>query len=79
MIKLYLIAKQGYAVMHTVQEITQAITRLPEEELARFREWFEGFDARAWDKLIESDIESGKLDSLANQAIADFRAGKCEG
>lgn len=64
--------------MHTVQEITQAISRLPREELARFREWFEEFDASAWDKQIESDIESGKLDGFANQAMADFYAGKCK-
>jgi hypothetical protein len=70
--------KQGGAVVHTVQEIKQAISQLPQEELARFREWFDDFDARAWDKQIESDIEAGKLDNLANQAIADFRAGKCE-
>lgn len=63
-------------MMHTVQEIKQAISRLSPEELAHFREWFEAFDANVWDKQFEEDARSGKLDPLANQAIADFRAGK---
>jgi len=57
--------------MQTVQEITQ-------EELARFREWFDEFDAKVWDKQFEADVKSGKLDRLANQAVAEFRAGKCK-
>lgn len=62
--------------MRTVQEIEQAISQLSPEELARFREWFYEFDAEAWDKQFETDARAGKLDKLANQAIADFRAGK---
>lgn len=62
--------------MSTVQEIEQAVSRLSLEELARFREWFDEFDAKVWDKQFEADAKSGKLDKLANQAIADFRAGK---
>jgi len=62
--------------MYTVQEIEQAVSRLSLQDLARFREWFEEFDAKLWDKQFEQDAKSGKLDHLANQAIADFRAGK---
>lgn len=64
--------------MQTVQEIEQVISRLPQEELARFREWFEEFDAKVWDEQIEVDAKSGKLDRLAEQAIADFHEGKCK-
>ena len=64
------------SAMRTVQEIEKAVSRLPLEELARFREWFDEFDAKVWDKQFEADAKSGKLDKLANQAIADFRAGK---
>jgi hypothetical protein len=63
--------------MHTVQGIEQAISRLSHEELARFREWFDEFDAKAWDEQFEADAKSGKLDRFADQAIADFCAGKC--
>ena len=62
----------------TIQEIEQAITELSEKELAHFREWFEEFDAEAWDDQIERDAKSGKLDKLADKAIRDFRAGKAK-
>jgi len=60
----------------TIHEIEQAITELSPREMARFREWFEEFDAQAWDEQFEHDANSGKLDKLANKAIADFNAGK---
>lgn len=63
-------------IKRTVQEIEQAISQLSPEELARFQEWFYEFDAEAWDKQFETDARAGKLDKLANRAIADFRAGK---
>jgi hypothetical protein len=64
--------------MSAVMELEQAVSQLPPKELARFRKWFEEFDARMWDKQFEQDAESGKLDKLAREAIADFRAGKCQ-
>jgi hypothetical protein len=54
--------------MLTVQEIERAISQLPFDDLARFREWFDEFDAKAWDKQFEADVRSGKLDKLANRA-----------
>ena len=62
--------------MHTVQEIEQAVSRLSREELARFREWFDEFEANLWDRQFENDAQSGKLDKLAGRAVAEFRAGK---
>jgi hypothetical protein len=62
----------------TIHEIEQAITELSPREMARFREWFEEFDAQAWDEQFEHDANSGKLDKLANKAIADFNAGKAK-
>ena len=64
--------------MQAVQELQAAISQLSAEELARFREWFDKFDAEVWDRQFEEDAKSGKLDQLANQAIADFQAGKCK-
>ncbi|MEW6095547.1 MAG: BrnT family toxin [bacterium] len=63
--------------MSTVQEIEKAITQLPKDGLAVLREWFEEFDAKMWDRQFEEDAQSGKLEKLANEAIADFRAGRC--
>jgi hypothetical protein len=59
----------------TIQEIEQAIAELAPKDLARFREWFEEFDAQTWDDQFEHDAKSGKLDKLADKAIADYRAG----
>ena len=35
------------------------------------------FEAQVWDKQIEEDIEAGKLDRLAEEALADFEANRC--
>ena len=64
--------------MRAMKELQSAISQLSAEELARFREWFDKFDAEVWDRQFEEDAKSGKLDQLANQAIADFQAGKCK-
>ena len=64
--------------MQAVQELQSTVSQLSAEELARFREWFDKFDAEVWDRQFEEDAKSGKLNQLANQAIADFQAGKCK-
>ena len=64
--------------MRTVPEIQSAVSKLSGDELIRFREWFYEFATKAWDKQFEEDVKSGKIDQLANQAIADFKAGKCK-
>jgi hypothetical protein len=62
--------------MLTVKELENEVARLSREELARFRAWFDEFDAQAWDRQFESDANSGKLDRLADSAVTDYRAGK---
>ena len=62
----------------SIHEIEQAITELSADELARFREWFEEFDAQMWDEQLENDAKAGKLDKLADKAKSDFRAGKAK-
>lgn len=62
--------------MSTIEEIERAVTDLDPIELSRFRAWFLEFDAREWDRQIESDVASGRLDTLAEEALAEFRAGK---
>ena len=51
----------------TIHEIEQAITELSPKELARFRHWFDEFDAQVWDDQFESDANSGKLDKLVDK------------
>ena len=63
-------------MMRTVQEIEQAVAQLSKDQLAEFRAWYEQFNAEAWDRQIEEDIAAGKLDALADAAIADHQAGR---
>ncbi len=44
---------------------------------ARFRAWFERFDAADWDQQLEHDVQSGALDWLAEEALADLKDGRC--
>lgn len=62
----------------SITEIEQAITELSPEELARFREWFQEFDAQVWDEQIEKDAKTGKLDKIADKAVDEYRAGKAK-
>jgi hypothetical protein len=62
--------------MAKLEEIEKAVAGLAPNDLARFREWFETFDGARFDEKIERDAASGKLDRLADQAIADFRKGR---
>jgi hypothetical protein len=62
--------------MSTVEEIESAIQNLSLSELAVLRSWFESFDASAWDQQFEQDVVQGKLDSLADEALNDFNAGR---
>jgi hypothetical protein len=62
--------------MTTTEDIEKAVEQLSPRELARFRAWFEAFDADQFDVAIERDAQAGKLDALAEEAIAAHRAGK---
>lgn len=58
----------------TVEAIESAIQRLPPSDLAEFRRWFAEFDSARWDAQIEADANAGKLDALANEALAEYRS-----
>ena len=62
--------------MTTLEEIEKAVSDLPIDELAKFRAWFEEYEAARFDRKIERDAATGRLDRLAEQALADFRAGR---
>lgn len=63
--------------MNTVHEIQSAVSRLSREELTAFRVWFQEFDAEAWDRQFEADVNAGRLDSLAEEALSDLHEGRC--
>jgi hypothetical protein len=60
----------------TLRELEQTIAKLPPAELSEFREWFLRFDGDRWDERIEKDAASGKLESLAQAALREFRSGQ---
>jgi hypothetical protein len=57
----------------TVEDIEEAILRLPPNELARFRAWFAEFEAGRTTPKFEPEATASKLGRLAGRAIADFR------
>ena len=63
--------------MSTVDEIEDAIRKLPDEDLATLRAWFAEFDAAGWDRQFEEDVAEGRLDALADEALRDGREGRC--
>ena len=62
--------------MTKIEKLERDIRGLSAKELAAFREWFAAFDAAAWDQQLEEDVKAGKLDTLADTALADHRAGR---
>jgi hypothetical protein len=63
--------------MNTVAEIEDAIGKLPEKDLAKLRAWFAEFDAANWDRQFEQDVAEGRLDALADEALREWREGRC--
>jgi hypothetical protein len=63
--------------MNKVEEIEREIQKLTPSELGTFRKWFLEFDAEAWDRQIEEDARSGKLDRMASRALKSFESGGC--
>ena len=62
--------------MSQIEMLEQKVKRLSLKELAAFRSWFIEFDAAEWDRQMEIDSDSGKLDRLAQTAMEEHRAGK---
>ncbi len=61
----------------SVLDLERTITKLPRQELDVFARWFEEFMADEWDRRIEGDIETGRLNKVGAKALQDLEAGKC--
>jgi hypothetical protein len=64
--------------MHSLKEVEQAISNFSNSELEGFRNWYEEFDAKLWDKQFEDDVKNGKLEELTNAALTDFHSNKAK-
>jgi hypothetical protein len=62
--------------MTKVEKLENEVQRLNPDELAAFRDWFRRYDSDEWDKVIERDVSAGRLDNLAEEAIAAHKAGR---
>jgi len=56
--------------MSKVENIEREIQKLTPSELEAFRRWFREYDSDEWDRQIEEDVRAGKLDKLAEEALA---------
>ena len=62
--------------MTRVEEITAAIAELPPDQVAQVRQWLNERVEAEWDAQIEQDERAGRLDALADRALAEYRAGR---
>ena len=62
--------------MTKVEHIERQIEDLSKEELLELRRWWAQHDAATWDAQLEGDVEAGKLDRLADEALGDHAAGR---
>ena len=60
-------------------EILEAVKRLPEEQKGEFLDRLREVDFEdAWDRQIEADAKTGRLDPLWQQALKDIEAGRAK-
>jgi hypothetical protein len=62
--------------MNTLIEIETAIQQLPESNVRELALWLEEYLEEQWDRQIEQDYKSGKLDRLISRAEADIKANR---
>ena len=65
--------KSCYVDHMKVEDIAEAVARLPPDELARFRRWFSAFEAGRTDDADELDSTATKLGRFAGRALAELK------
>jgi hypothetical protein len=56
-----------------VEEIAEAIAKLPPDQLARLRRWFAAFEAGRADHAKELDSAATKIGRFAGRTFAELR------
>ncbi len=64
--------------MSTVEEIVAAIAQLPKEEIWKLTDRLLAWREQEWDRQIEADANSGKLEKLFEVADREFEEGRCK-
>lgn len=62
--------------MTKLEQIEKSVAELSPEELKAFAACFEALQADMWDRQMVADAKAGRFDKLAEQALADHRAGR---
>ncbi len=55
--------------MTTADEVQKAITGLPKAEYDKLIRWLQEYDWEQWEREFEEDVQAGRLDALAAQAL----------
>jgi hypothetical protein len=61
--------------MIALEELEKEVMALPKSMYSDFRKWFLEQDFVNWDKEIQQDSESGKLDFLVQEAQSEMKSG----
>ena len=64
--------------MKSIEEAIEFIESLPKEDFYKLRDWILERDWEQWDREIEEDSKSGKLDFLIKQALDEKKQGLLE-
>lgn len=62
--------------MTKLEKLEHEVQRFSRAELITFRNWFRKYDSNEWDRQIEDDALSGKLDKMVKEALTEDKAGK---
>ncbi|MDO8399062.1 MAG: hypothetical protein Q7T45_14705 [Bradyrhizobium sp.] len=65
--------KSCYIDHMKVEDLAEAVAKLPPDELARFRRWFSAFEAGRPDHAAEIDSTATKLGRFAGRALAELK------
>jgi|OpeIllAssembly_1097287.scaffolds.fasta_scaffold980137_3 hypothetical protein len=61
--------------MTTVEQIKDAIRKLPANERQRIAEWIDDAQDEAWDSRIAADAKAGALDEILKEVDRDIDSG----
>jgi hypothetical protein len=59
----------------SIKEIESAIEQLPAKEVAELMDWLAEYHAQVWDRQIEDDVNTGRLDALLDEVDRECDAG----
>ncbi len=62
----------------SVKEIEAAIAQLSPPDLAELAAWFADYHNQVWDRQLEQDLDSGRLDNLLNEVEAEYKSGQAK-